>query len=94
MRAETPHLPAQDWGRSDDRHVLASDVFAAVIVTSMLIPQPLAYAILAGRPPEIGPHAPILGVRGHAGTFPELNAKVLLSRREAMCTSMPGYQPC
>ena len=44
-------IPALDWLRAYDRDALASDLLAAVIVTIMLIPQSLAYAMLAGLPP-------------------------------------------
>ena len=43
-------LPVFEWGRSYDRTTLASDLVAAAIVTIMLIPQSLAYAMLAGLP--------------------------------------------
>ena len=39
---------------------------AAVIVTIMLIPQSLAYALLAGLPPEVGLYASILPLVGYA----------------------------
>jgi SulP family sulfate permease len=42
-----------------DRDALTSDLVAAVIVTIMLIPQSLAYALLAGLPPEVGIYASI-----------------------------------
>lgn len=48
------YLPILSWGRACDRHALTSDAVAAVIVTIMLIPQSLAYAMLAGLPPEAG----------------------------------------
>jgi sulfate permease, SulP family len=38
---------------------LTGDLLAAVIVTIMLIPQSLAYAMLAGLPPETGLYASI-----------------------------------
>jgi SulP family sulfate permease len=38
---------------------LVSDLVAAIIVTMMLIPQSLAYALLAGLPPEIGLYASV-----------------------------------
>lgn len=41
-------LPILHWGRAYVRHTLISDGMAAVIVTIMLIPQSLAYAMLAG----------------------------------------------
>ncbi|MFN3937826.1 MAG: SulP family inorganic anion transporter [Gemmobacter sp.] len=53
------YLPILDWGRHYDRHALADDLIAAVIVTIMLIPQSLAYAMLAGLPPEVGLYASI-----------------------------------
>ncbi len=42
------YFPILEWGRSYDRPALTSDLMAAVIVTIMLIPQSLAYAMLAG----------------------------------------------
>ena len=54
-----PSLPLLDWGRRYDRATLASDLVAALIVTIMLIPQSLAYALLAGLPPEVGLYASV-----------------------------------
>jgi len=53
-------LPALSWARTYNGKLLTQDVLAAVIVTIMLIPQSLAYAILAGLPPEMGLYASIL----------------------------------
>ena len=53
------YLPILDWGRSYDRKTFSNDMIAAVIVTIMLIPQSLAYALLAGLPPEAGIYASI-----------------------------------
>lgn len=53
------HLPVLDWGRDYTRETLVNDLVAAVIVTIMLIPQSLAYALLAGLPPEVGIYASI-----------------------------------
>lgn len=53
------YLPVLDWGRRYDRAALGSDLLAAVIVTIMLVPQSLAYAMLAGLPPEAGIYASI-----------------------------------
>ena len=52
-------LPMQAWTRGYDRATLSSDLVAAVIVTVMLIPQSLAYAALAGLPPQVGLYASI-----------------------------------
>jgi SulP family sulfate permease len=54
-----PSLPVLDWGRRYDRSTLVSDLVAALIVTIMLIPQSLAYALLAGLPPEVGLYASV-----------------------------------
>jgi len=50
-------FPVLEWGRAYNRQVLVNDLVAAVIVTIMLIPQSLAYAMLAGLPPVIGLYA-------------------------------------
>ena len=54
-----PSLPVLQWGRAYNRDTLASDGMAALIVTIMLIPQSLAYAMLAGLPPEVGLYASV-----------------------------------
>ena len=56
------YLPILDWGRRYDRNALTNDAIAALIVTIMLIPQSLAYALLAGLPPEAGIYASILPI--------------------------------
>ncbi|MFW5654380.1 MAG: SulP family inorganic anion transporter [Roseicyclus sp.] len=56
------YLPVLDWGRRYSRAALGNDLIAAVIVTIMLIPQSLAYALLAGLPPEAGLYASILPI--------------------------------
>lgn len=53
------YMPILDWGRRYDRSQFTGDLLAAVIVTIMLIPQSLAYALLAGMPPEAGIYASI-----------------------------------
>ncbi|MXO89257.1 SulP family inorganic anion transporter [Pontixanthobacter aquaemixtae] len=60
MNILSRHLPILEWGRTYDRTVLSNDLMAAVIVTIMLIPQSLAYALLAGLPPVVGLYASIL----------------------------------
>ena len=65
MRLQS-YFPILDWGRRYDRQTLASDLVAALIVTIMLIPQSLAYALLAGLPPEMGLYASILPLLAYA----------------------------
>ncbi|MEP1595027.1 MAG: SulP family inorganic anion transporter, partial [Halieaceae bacterium] len=59
-------LPAIQWARGYNRPTLISDLLAAVIVTIMLIPQSLAYALLAGLPAEMGLYASILPLIAYA----------------------------
>ena len=53
------YFPILQWARNYDRQAFSGDLLAAVIVTFMLIPQSLAYALLAGLPPEAGLYASI-----------------------------------
>ena len=48
-----------EWGRSYSKTSFSSDMVAALIVTVMLIPQSLAYALLAGLPAEVGLYASV-----------------------------------
>ena len=54
------YFPILDWSKNYSTQILADDLIAAVIVTIMLIPQSLAYALLAGLPAEVGLYASIL----------------------------------
>lgn len=60
------YLPILDWGSRYNRQTLTSDLVAAIIVTIMLIPQSLAYALLAGLPPEVGLYASVLPLVAYA----------------------------
>ncbi|MBG6207227.1 SulP family sulfate permease [Labrenzia sp. EL_126] len=60
------YFPILDWGKKYDKSTATSDLVAAVIVTIMLIPQSLAYALLAGLPPEVGLYASILPLVAYA----------------------------
>ncbi len=55
----TTWFPILSWGQQYNRNTLVSDLLAATIVTVMLIPQGLAYALLAGLPPEAGLYASV-----------------------------------
>ena len=50
-------IPAIGWLRQYKRADLPSDLMAGLIVTVMLVPQGMAYALLAGLPPVIGLYA-------------------------------------
>ena len=53
------YFPITTWARTYSRATLEADLVAALIVTIMLIPQSLAYALLAGLPAEVGLYASI-----------------------------------
>ena len=57
-------LPA--WLKNYQSQFIAGDITAGLIVTVMLIPQSLAYAMLAGLPPEIGLYASLLPMVAYA----------------------------
>ncbi len=59
-------LPASRWLADYQRRDLSADGLAAVIVTLMLIPQSLAYALLAGVPAQMGLYASILPLVAYA----------------------------
>ncbi|WP_424981758.1 SulP family inorganic anion transporter [Maritalea sp. S77] len=59
-------LPIFDWGKTYNGEVFTADMVAAIIVTIMLIPQSLAYALLAGLPPQMGLYASILPLVAYA----------------------------
>ena len=54
------YLPILDWGLHYQSADLVGDVMAGSIVAVMLIPQGMAYAMLAGLPPQVGLYASIL----------------------------------
>ncbi len=51
------YLPILDWGSKYTGKTFTNDLMVAVIVTVMLIPQSLAYALLAGLPMQVGLYA-------------------------------------
>lgn len=53
-------LPAWAWLQHYNQDTLKSDVLASLIVIAMLVPQGMAYAMLAGLPPMMGLYASIL----------------------------------
>ena len=50
-------IPIFDWGTRYTRDDLPNDVMAGLITAIMLVPQSMAYAMLAGLPPQIGLYA-------------------------------------
>lgn len=64
MTAPRKLLPA--WLARYDRHRLGADLAAGIIVTILVIPQSLAYALLAGLPPQAGLYVSIFPVIAYA----------------------------
>jgi sulfate permease, SulP family len=60
------YLPIAAWLPDYQRQNLSRDLTAAIIVAVLLIPQSLAYAMLAGVPAEIGLYASMLPLLAYA----------------------------
>jgi len=58
------HAPA--WVAAYRRGQLPGDLIAALVVTMLLVPQGLAYASLAGLPPQLGLYASVLPMVAYA----------------------------
>jgi high affinity sulfate transporter 1 len=65
-----PWLPGLQAVRSYRRQWLAKDVIAGVVLTTLLVPQGMAYAELAGLPPITGLYTSILCLLGYAAFGP------------------------
>ncbi|TAL46039.1 MAG: sodium-independent anion transporter, partial [Methylovulum sp.] len=53
-------FPIVGWLKTYSRQDINDDLFAGVITAILLVPQGIAYAILAGLPPQLGLYASIL----------------------------------
>jgi len=60
------YFPILTWGSQYTNNKFADDTVAAFIVAIMLIPQALAYSLLAGLPAETGLYASIIGLSVYA----------------------------
>lgn len=65
-KALSDYLPILRWSRQYRRALFRDDALAAVIVGIMIIPQALAYAMIAGMPPVAGLYASIFGLAVYA----------------------------
>jgi SulP family sulfate permease len=59
-------FPCISWAKEYRKGYFFNDIIAAAIVTIMLIPQSLAYALLAGLPAQVGLYASILPLIAYA----------------------------
>ena len=71
----TTLLPAWRWLRTYSPDKFKSDLLSALIVIAMLVPQGMAYAMLAGLPPIMGLYASMLPmiIYAMAGSSPTLS---------------------
>ena len=53
-------IPITAWLKQYTRHDFNSDFFAGIITAILFVPQGIAYAMLAGLPPQVGLYASIL----------------------------------
>ena len=81
MRAPAPGLgwrrfiPISVWLTSYERGFLLPDVIAALTVWALMVPEAMAYASIAGMPPETGLYAALVAPLAYAifGTSRQLN---------------------
>ena len=68
-------IPILEWLPKYDKSWLRFDVIAALTVWALLVPEGMAYAGIAGMPPETGLYAALLALVGYAifGTCRHLN---------------------
>ena len=66
MARHAASFPVAGWVKHYSKQRCLNDLIAAVIVAVMLIPQSLAYAMLAGLPPEVGLYASIAPLIAYA----------------------------
>lgn len=59
-------FPFTTWASQYNRATFSQDATAALIISIMLIPQSLAYALLAGLPPQTGLYASLLPLFAYA----------------------------
>lgn len=59
-------IPALDWLTHYESKDLRGDALAGIIVATLLIPQAMAYALLAGLPPQVGLYASLLPLAVYA----------------------------
>lgn len=59
-------VPAASWLRDYSRADLQADVIAGVITAILLVPQAMAYALLAGLPPQVGLYASVVAPLAYA----------------------------
>jgi high affinity sulfate transporter 1 len=78
MERISRYVPILTWGRSYDSKWLQPDVLAGVTVAAFSVPENMAYASLAGLPPQYGMYASLIALIAYAvfGTSRQLSVGV------------------
>lgn len=66
MNAFERWVPPAQWLKHYNKKDFTADLVAGLVVSIMMVPQSLAYALLAGLPPEMGLYASILPIFAYA----------------------------
>lgn len=68
-------VPSLKWLRSYDRKNLRPDLIAGVTVAAIAVPEDMAYATMAGLPPQVGLYASLVSMLVYAalGTSSKLS---------------------
>ncbi|MCU0870351.1 MAG: SulP family inorganic anion transporter, partial [Burkholderiales bacterium] len=88
--------PVADWGRQYRRADLGADVVAGLVTAILLVPQGMAFALLAGLPPQVGLYTSILPPIAYALTGSSRTLSVgpvsvaALMVAHAMASTPPG----
>ena len=88
-------MPALTWLRRYRRDDLPSDMVAGIVTAIMLIPQSMAYAQLAGLPPQIGLYASVVPLAVYAlfGTSGQLSVGPVAITALAVASGVGALAP-
>ncbi len=89
------YFPFLNWLSTYNRTTFMGDLIAGVIVAVMLVPQGMAYALLAGLPPQTGLYASIvpLLIYGFFGTSRTLAVGPVAMVSLLVASSISGLEP-
>lgn len=95
MRKFNSFFPIVGWLRQYNRALLADDLLAGAITAVLLVPQGLAYATLAGLPPQVGLYASIIPPIVYAvfGTSRTLSVGPVSVAALLVATALAGSDP-
>lgn len=66
QRAISRFLPTSDWLPDSTPKTIRADVIAGIALTGLLVPEGMAYAGIAGLPPQMGLYAAMAGMFTYA----------------------------